>query len=91
MSKKPAKRLSKLVKPSPAKNKQTRTPKTKELGRRFDLRDGDVYEAEKIVGKKVAKNGAVLYVIKWKGYSHKHNTLEPRRNLPSSLIEEFVE
>ncbi|XXQ39288.1 Chromo domain-containing protein [Plasmodiophora brassicae] len=51
--------------------------------------DGDHYEVEAIVGRRVLKypskdpqgKGAVQFRVKWKGYSHQDNTWEPGCNL----------
>lgn len=45
----------------------------------------DIYEVERIVGKKNGK-----YIVKWKGYSSKYNTLEPATNIfDKKLIENW--
>ena len=48
------------------------------------------YEVEKILNQKEAK-GVVHYLVKWKGWSRKHNNWEPESNLTNSadLIQEF--
>ena len=58
--------------------------------------DGDAtkaeceYEVEKILNRKETK-GVVHYLVKWKGWSRKHNSWEPKSNLTNSadLIQEF--
>uniref|UniRef100_A0A914XAN4 Chromo domain-containing protein n=1 Tax=Plectus sambesii TaxID=2011161 RepID=A0A914XAN4_9BILA len=50
----------------------------------------DGYIVEKIVDKKAGRNGDVLYLLKWKGYTSDDNTWEPAKNLNCpKLIEEF--
>jgi len=39
----------------------------------------DLFEIEKIVGKKVERN-AIYFLVKWKGYPNKNNTWEPIEN-----------
>lgn len=42
------------------------------------------YVVEKIVDKKLA-GGVENYLVKWKGYSNKHNTWEPLDHFKSSM------
>eukprot|EP00656_Telonema_subtile_P003623 TRINITY_DN11650_c0_g1_i2.p1 TRINITY_DN11650_c0_g1~~TRINITY_DN11650_c0_g1_i2.p1 ORF type:complete len:338 (-),score=42.33 TRINITY_DN11650_c0_g1_i2:54-1067(-) len=40
----------------------------------------EVYEVEKILGKRMVKN-KVEYLVSWKGYNSEHNSFEPKSNL----------
>lgn len=54
--------------------------------------DGQVFTAETILGKRIAKGGkyGIEYLVKWHGYTHEHNTWEPEENiLDQGLIDEF--
>uniref|UniRef100_H2ZQ80 Chromo domain-containing protein n=1 Tax=Ciona savignyi TaxID=51511 RepID=H2ZQ80_CIOSA len=50
-----------------------------------------IYEVEKIV-KRRKRTGRYFYLVKWKGYSNKHNTWEPYSNLGNckELVHEFI-
>ena len=51
----------------------------------------NVFEAEKILKKRKNKN-KIEYFVKWKGYSSKSNTWEPKQNiLDPMLIQDFQE
>ena len=41
----------------------------------------DEYEVEKILEKRVEKNGYTEYLVKWRNYDHVENTWEPLDNL----------
>ncbi|CAO1343007.1 unnamed protein product [Diamesa hyperborea] len=48
------------------------------------------YVVEKIVNRRVDKNGKIDYLLKWKGYDEAQNTWEPKDNLECpELIKEF--
>ena len=48
------------------------------------------YCVEKILDKRVSKTGKIAYLLKWKGYSDKNNTWEPKEYLHcTDLIEDF--
>jgi hypothetical protein len=51
----------------------------------------EIYEVEKILGRRVSKTGDVEYKVKWQGYSIQDCTWEPKDNLQTcqELIEEF--
>ena len=49
--------------------------------------DEEMYSVEKIVKTRVCKDGKTEYLLKWKGYSSKHNSWEPEENID---FEKFI-
>ncbi|XP_069940739.1 chromobox protein homolog 7 isoform X2 [Cherax quadricarinatus] len=53
---------------------------------------GDRVYAAECIQKKRVRRGRVEYLVKWKGWSNKHNTWEPIENiLDVRLLEAFEE
>ena len=56
------------------------------------LNDEEMYSVEKIVKTRVCKDGKTEYLLKWKGYSSKHNSWEPEENIDfEKFVQETVE
>jgi hypothetical protein len=49
------------------------------------------YVVEKLVGKRINKEGVLEYKVKWEGYSDQESTWEPLENLINvkNIIEEY--
>ncbi|UPK99299.1 hypothetical protein LCI18_010234 [Fusarium solani-melongenae] len=88
----PPKKAQPLVVKAPAKRGRgrpaTKAKKTIERGGQKE------WEVEKVLGSQIdADTSEQFYLVKWKGYSVKENTWEPKKNLGNcrNLIREFEE
>jgi hypothetical protein len=54
--------------------------------------DEEMFSVEKIIKTRVCKDGKTEYLLKWKGYSSKHNSWEPEENIDfEKFLQETVE
>lgn len=60
--------------------------KGKESSSTINSETSDVYDVEKILDKRVHKNGTIKYFIKWKNFEDKHNSWEPSDNMKCPTI-----
>ena len=79
----------------PAKNIETKwNQEKKEDSENDESSEGEVFEVEEILKKRNSRKnkGKIEYFVKWKGYSSKSNTWEPKENiLDPLLIQNFKE
>ena len=78
------------------KKRQNRSPKTQhglsiprgsEKYLAYDENGNETWVIDKIVDERIAKNGQKEFLIKWRGWSHKYNTWEPKSHIPGEIEE----
>lgn len=92
-------RISSVVPPKKAEPLAVKAPVKRGRGRpatkakkSAERGDGKEWEVEKVLGSQIdADTSEHFYLVKWKGYSVKENTWEPKKNLSNcrNLIREF--